>query len=144
MVSKAREDLPEPLILVMTINLFLGSSKSIFLRLCSLAPLIILSLSNCISPRFLLVQLTVFSRRLMIKQAKEPSLVLFKSCFLHLFSSIILSLNSAAFKVQLFCFLHFFPMGFYHGIQIIYFRYVYLVFFFIFQGYCSFYYIPDT
>src|SRR5215203_2185608 len=38
MVSKARDDLPLPLIPVMTTSLFLGIEISIFLRLCSLAP----------------------------------------------------------------------------------------------------------
>src|SRR6185503_247963 len=38
MVSKASDDLPLPLIPVITTNLFLGMEISIFLRLCSLAP----------------------------------------------------------------------------------------------------------
>ena len=42
MVSKAREVLPEPDTPVMTIILFLGSSRSMFFRLFSLAPLIMI------------------------------------------------------------------------------------------------------
>ena len=42
MVSKAREDLPEPDRPVMTTNRFLGISKEIFFRLWTLAPLILM------------------------------------------------------------------------------------------------------
>jgi hypothetical protein len=37
-VSKAKEDLPEPLMPVTVTSLFLGIMTSIFLRLCSRAP----------------------------------------------------------------------------------------------------------
>src|SRR4030067_828909 len=42
MVSKASEDLPEPLSPVITTNWSLGITTSIFLRLCSRAPLMIM------------------------------------------------------------------------------------------------------
>ena len=42
MVSKANEDFPEPDTPVITIKEFLGKSKSIFFKLFSLAPLIII------------------------------------------------------------------------------------------------------
>ena len=42
MVSKARDDLPEPLIPVKTTNRLRGISRSIFLRLFSLAPFIMI------------------------------------------------------------------------------------------------------
>src|SRR5690554_7590940 len=55
MVSKAKEDFPEPLKPVKTINLFLGISKLIFLRLFSLAPLIIiLSFDILFPPQFVI------------------------------------------------------------------------------------------
>ena len=38
MVSKANDDLPDPESPVITVNAFLGISKDIFLKLCSLAP----------------------------------------------------------------------------------------------------------
>src|SRR5204863_4942646 len=38
MVSKASEDLPDPLTPVMTTNLLRGTTTSMFLRLCSRAP----------------------------------------------------------------------------------------------------------
>src|SRR5690242_8698899 len=41
MVSKAKDDLPEPLLPEMTMSLSRGSSRSTFLRLCSRAPLMI-------------------------------------------------------------------------------------------------------
>ena len=41
-VSNARDDLPEPDKPLITIREFLGSSKSIFFKLCCLAPLIII------------------------------------------------------------------------------------------------------
>src|SRR5581483_12179274 len=47
MVSKASDDLPEPESPVMTMSLLRGSSTSMFLRLCSRAPLTtILSMSG--------------------------------------------------------------------------------------------------
>lgn len=42
MVSNAREDLPEPLTPVTTMKLSLGIFRSIFFRLCSLAPMILI------------------------------------------------------------------------------------------------------
>src|SRR5215468_10583501 len=44
MVSKVSEDLPEPLRPVMTTSLSRGISTSIFLRLCSRAPLMMIEL----------------------------------------------------------------------------------------------------
>ena len=44
MVSNAREDLPEPERPVITTSLSLGMVTSTFLRLCSLAPFITISL----------------------------------------------------------------------------------------------------
>src|SRR5665647_169139 len=41
-MSKARVDLPEPLTPVITMNWLRGSSRSIFLRLCSRAPRIMI------------------------------------------------------------------------------------------------------
>ena len=42
MVSKAREDFPDPLKPVITTSLFLGMVKDRLRRLCSLAPLIVI------------------------------------------------------------------------------------------------------
>ena len=50
MVSKARDDLPEPESPVKTINLSLGIVMSIFLRLCSLAPFITISFCGILLP----------------------------------------------------------------------------------------------
>lgn len=48
MVSKARDDLPDPLRPVIVTNLFFGISTSIFLRLCERAPLtLIVSIVLC-------------------------------------------------------------------------------------------------
>lgn len=41
-MSKARDDLPEPEMPVMTVKRFLGMDTSMFLRLCSRAPLIVM------------------------------------------------------------------------------------------------------
>src|SRR5208337_813303 len=47
MVSKAREDLPEPLSPVMTVKVLRGISTSMFLRLCWRAPCTVMRLSIC-------------------------------------------------------------------------------------------------
>src|SRR6516164_10630012 len=53
MVSKAREDLPLPLMPVMTTNLFLGIRMSIFFRLCTLAPNTSMDSSVCAGSFFI-------------------------------------------------------------------------------------------
>src|SRR5206468_12312311 len=50
MVSKAREDLPDPLRPVMTTSLSRGISTSRFLRLCSRAPRMTIELLTLTSP----------------------------------------------------------------------------------------------
>ena len=45
MVSKAKEDFPDPERPVITTNLFFGTLKEIFFKLCSFAPLITMFLS---------------------------------------------------------------------------------------------------
>jgi hypothetical protein len=50
MVSKARDDLPDPDSPVMTIRLLRGRSRSTFLRLCSRAPRMVMDFSSVMSP----------------------------------------------------------------------------------------------
>src|SRR3990172_1694612 len=61
MVSKASDDLPEPLRPVITTNRSLGITTSIFLRLCSLAPLMIMlcwSIDIILTQEYLLMHQT--------------------------------------------------------------------------------------
>jgi hypothetical protein len=50
MVAKARDDFPDPERPVITVNLSLGISREISLRLFSLAPLIIIDLFDIVIP----------------------------------------------------------------------------------------------
>ena len=64
MVSKARDDFPEPERPVITVMLSFGIFTSIFFRLCSLAPTILINflfailsfLDDIINPRFLSIK----------------------------------------------------------------------------------------
>src|SRR4030095_1294496 len=58
MVSKAREDFPEPESPVITTNLFRGIWTSMFLRLCCRAPLMTISCASMTGPN--LYQLFTF------------------------------------------------------------------------------------
>ena len=89
-VSKAKEDLPEPESPVITTNLSLGISKSIFFKLCSFAPFIII-LSFIFCPLFLIKSI--------IKA------VLFLSFSLKIFTASIILYVICKNKSLVYCFL---------------------------------------
>ena len=69
MVSKARDDLPEPESPVMTTSLFRGISREIFLRLCCLAPL--MEMMSIVMGEIELKELKEFKALKQLKQLKE-------------------------------------------------------------------------
>ena len=73
MVSKAKEDFPEPLNPVITINLSRGSSISMFFRLCTRAPWILMMFFGVIFVIVILVPLVVFeSHRAVLRLSQIP------------------------------------------------------------------------